>query len=101
MTQKYSRHAFTESDVAIFDAFINTKAISKYHMINNKRAYIELQLRDEMGFHRCYYDATDKTIVIQFRKFSNLLLVVRYFNARLKQEFLKITPRQYYTCQGI
>lgn len=92
-----SIHEVEEDSVATFDAYIKIEDIRKYNTIEDKRAYIELNVRNHKGFITTEYNATDKQIIIKYNREGAMRLSVRKFNHIFKQELIKMTPKKYFT----
>src|SRR5581483_8558463 len=76
---KESRHAFRE-DNCTFDAYIQLDSVDVYSSLDDKLAFIELNLRNFKGFLGVEYNRIDRRIIAKNKSYNGMLFMIRQFN---------------------
>ena len=85
---KKSMHAYTEESCS-FDAYIKLDALDVYSLLDDKLAFLELNLRNFKGFMGIEYNKIDRHIIAKNKSYNNLLFMIRQFNNQFAINFWK------------
>ena len=93
--QREFRHAFKE-EMCSFDASITLDSLDAYSSLDDKMAFLELNLRTFNGFLGIEYNKIDRQIITKNHTYNGMLIMVRQFNHHFATNFWKLHPKHYY-----
>ena len=85
-----------------YDAYVELRDIEAYSTIEQKCAFIDINLRDNTrGFKGVTYCSKERQFIAAFNSYSAMCIAARKFNEFFKDTYLRLHAKQYYTLDGI
>ncbi|CAB4394082.1 unnamed protein product [Rhizophagus irregularis] len=100
MQNKESMHARPKDYYESYDAFIKLDDIDSYHNVNDKQAFIEINLNQIRGFIGTEVDKLNRRIIIKNRTYYGMRYTVRLFNQKFRNTYMKLHPVTYFNLDG-
>src|SRR5581483_8234127 len=75
-------------------------SVDAYSSLDDKMAFIELNLRNFKGFLGLEYNRIDRHIIAKNKSYNGMLFMIRQFNNHFTSKFWKFHLKTYYKYQG-